>query len=43
MQKNKQKNKPAVRPAKQVCEACENHNVCPAESGNVDYRCPKMK
>lgn len=41
MQK-KDKDKPAVKPSKAVCERCECHGICQAEDGQVNYTCPKM-
>ncbi len=36
-------NKYAIKPSKQVCEKCENHEICLAEAGHMNYKCPKMK
>ena len=34
--------KPAIKPNKQICDTCENHGICPAEIGQMNYRCPKI-
>lgn len=41
MQKPK-KDKCVVKPDKQTCEKCENHELCLAEVGHMNYKCPKM-
>lgn len=43
MKKNNDKDHPAIRPDQKTCNACEYHDICLAEAGHMNYRCPKMK
>lgn len=43
MNKKDMKDKPAVRPSKQVCESCKWNAMCLAYAGYLNYRCSEMR
>lgn len=43
MNKKILKDKPAMKPSKQTCEACKDNALCPVVDNCANYKCPKMK